>query len=74
MIEGTVENSVIFRGVRVERGAVVKNCIIMQDTVIEAGASLSYIIADKDCEVSKDVTLSGSPKLRWYFQGQQSVI
>ena len=63
MIEGTVENSVIFRGVRVERGAVVRNCIIMQDTVVEAGASLSYIIADKDCEVSKDVTLAGSPKL-----------
>ena len=40
-----------------------KNCIIMQDTVVEAGANLSYIIADKDCEVSKDVTLAGSPKL-----------
>ena len=36
MIEGTVENCVLFRGVKVKKGAVVKNCVLMQDTVVEA--------------------------------------
>ena len=40
-----------------------KNCIIMQDTVVSDGAELSYVISDKDCFISKDVTLSGSPRL-----------
>ena len=35
IVEGEVENSVIFRGVKIGKGAKVKNCVIMQDTVIE---------------------------------------
>ena len=31
VIEGTVENCVLFRGVKVKKGAVVKNCVLMQD-------------------------------------------
>lgn len=62
-IEGTLENCIIFRGVRVGAGAVLKNCIIMQDTVISDGVELNYVISDKDVVISKDVTLSGSPKL-----------
>lgn len=62
-IEGTLENCVIFRGVRVGAGAVLKNCIIMQDTVVSDGVELNYVISDKDVYISKDVTLSGSPKL-----------
>src|SRR5699024_6895242 len=34
-IEGTVENCVLFRGVKVKKGAVVRNCVLMQDTVVE---------------------------------------
>jgi len=63
-IEGELENCVVFRGVRVERGAVLKNCIIMQDTVIEAGANLNYVISDKDTVVTKDRSLAGSPTLQ----------
>ena len=63
IIEGSLENCVIFRGVRVGAGAVLKNCIIMQDTVISDGVELNYVISDKDAFVSKDVTLSGSPRL-----------
>lgn len=40
-----------------------KNCIIMQDSVIGAGAQLSNIISDKDVTVGAGVTLAGSPKL-----------
>ncbi len=63
IIEGTLENCVIFRGVHIGAGAVLKNCIIMQDTYVSDGAQLSYVISDKDAVISKDVTLSGSPKL-----------
>lgn len=62
-IEGELENCVIFRGVRIEQGAVLKNCIIMQDTIIGLGATLNYIISDKDVTVDGGVTLAGSPKL-----------
>ena len=34
IIEGTVENSVIFRGVKIDKGAVVKNSILMQGTYV----------------------------------------
>lgn len=62
-IEGEVEHCVIFRGVRIEAGAVLKDCIIMQDSVIGAGAQLTNIISDKDVNVGAGVTLAGSPKL-----------
>lgn len=58
-IEGTVENSIIFRDVRISKGAVVKNCVIMQGTVIGADADIEYAIIDKDVTVSKSCTLKG---------------
>ena len=42
-IEGTVENSILFRGVKVRKGAVVKNSIIMQQSEIEEGAVVENI-------------------------------
>ena len=62
-IQGTVQNCVLFRGVRVAPGAVLENCIVMQDTVIGAGAALKYIISDKDVEVAPYATLMGGEKL-----------
>lgn len=60
IIEGTVENSIIFRNVKIKKGAVVKNCIIMQGTEIGEGASLEYCIADRLVSISKDATLRGA--------------
>ena len=48
MINGTVELSVLFRGVKIGKGAHVKNCIIMQDGVIEDGVYLENCILDKN--------------------------
>lgn len=62
-IEGEIENCVLFRGVRIGRGAKLKNCVIMQDTVIGESAELTNVISDKDVEVSAEVTLAGSPRL-----------
>ena len=61
-IEGTIENCILFRGVKVKKGAVLKNCIIMQDTVIEEGAQLSYVITDKEAHISQNSMLCGSPE------------
>ena len=58
-IEGTVENSVLFPGVVVEEGAVVRNCVLFKEDVVRKNAQLSYIIADKDVEVLADRTLMG---------------
>ncbi len=59
-IEGTVENSIIFRGVRVKRGATVRNSIVMQDTVIGSKCDVSCAILDKDVMVSDFRSLVGS--------------
>ena len=59
IIEGHVENSILFRGVRVEKGAVVKNCVLMQSAVIGQQAEISYVIADKSVRISPRRTLVG---------------
>ena len=60
MIEGEVENSVLFRGVKVGKGAKVRNCVLMQDTVIETGATVEYVITDKNVNVSAYKELKGT--------------
>ena len=57
VIEGTVENSVLFRGVHVKPGAVVKNSIVMQDAVIYSGVELENCILDKQTTIRENVRL-----------------
>ncbi len=61
IIEGDVENSILFRGVIVRKGAVIRNSILMQKTTVEEGARLSYVICDKDVHISLDRQLKGDP-------------
>lgn len=51
IIEGEVENCVLFRGVQVGKGVKIKNCIVMQDCKILEGAEMEYYILDKDVTV-----------------------
>lgn len=60
VIEGTVRNSLLFRNVHVGKGAVIENCIIMQDGVIGDGAQLNFVATDKEVLVSAGRTLSGA--------------
>ena len=62
VIDGEVENCILFRGVTVEKGAKLKNCIIMQDTVISRDARLSCAILDKNCVICKGKELVGQPE------------
>lgn len=59
VIEGTVENSVIFRGVRIGKNAVVKNSVIMQHAIIGDNARLDSIITDTYAQVANDRVLLG---------------
>jgi glucose-1-phosphate adenylyltransferase len=59
IIEGEVENSILFRGVRVEKGARVSNCILMQSAVICRGALMKYAVADKNVFVNPGRMLMG---------------
>lgn len=68
VIEGEVENSILFRGVKVAKGAKVSNCILMQDTVVEAGAKLDYIITDKDVTITADKDLKGTATYPVYIE------
>ncbi len=58
-IEGVVEDSVLFRGVTVAKGAVIRNSIVMQGSVIEENASLNYAILDKNVVLTKGKYLKG---------------
>jgi len=67
IIEGTVENSILFRGVRVGKGAVIKNSVILQGTKIGADCSISYVITDKNVEISDNKVLTGSESYPLYI-------
>ena len=73
VIEGEVENCVLFRGVRIAKGAKVKNCVLMQDTVVEEGAKLEYIISDKDVSFTAGKELRGSDSFPVYVAKHQTV-
>lgn len=60
VIEGTVENSILFRGVKVGKGAVVKNCILMQDTEVGEKCELNYVIADKNVVIGNYRSIGGT--------------
>lgn len=52
-IDGTVTNSILFRDVKVKKGAVVNNCIVMQGSVIGENSHLEYCLLDKNCVITK---------------------
>jgi glucose-1-phosphate adenylyltransferase len=62
MLEGEVEDSVLFRQVSIEEGAEVENCIIMNDSVVGTGAELKYVILDKNVTVTPGAKLIGTKK------------
>ena len=59
VIEGSVENCVLFRGVHIGRNASVKNAIIMQDSEIEDSVELENVILDKNVTVRAHGRLIG---------------
>lgn len=62
IIKGDIENSMIFRGVKVKTGAKIKNSIIMQKAVIGRHAVIENAILDKDVEIRAGVKIIGTPE------------
>ncbi len=60
VIEGKVENSVLFRGVRVGKGSVVRDSVITQETVIGERCSIRNVITDKNVTIADERQLTGS--------------
>ncbi len=58
-VHGRVENSVLFGGVKVEKGACVQGSIIMSDTVIKEGASVKYSIVDSGVQIGDGAVIGG---------------
>ena len=59
MVEGLVENSVIFPEVTIESGAEVRNCVLFKGVKVRQGTILRDIIADKNVEICRGRTLMG---------------
>lgn len=60
-INGKVENSIIFRGVEIQEGAVIKNSVIFERSMIEKNAVVVNTITDKGVLVKENVTVVGNP-------------
>ena len=73
VIEGEVENSVLFRGVKIAKGAKVKNCVLMQGTVVEAGANVEYLITDKNVTITAGKEMRGTDTFPVYIAKFQTV-
>jgi glucose-1-phosphate adenylyltransferase len=67
IIEGEVENCILFRGVKIGKGAKVKDCILMQGTTVGANACLSNVITDKNVNIGDNHILTSSPKYPMYI-------
>ena len=73
MIDGTVEDSILFRGVTVERGAIVKNSILMQGVTVRKGAVLDHVILDKNVTVNAGRQLTGYEGIPLVFRKNLTV-
>lgn len=73
VINGTVNNSILFRGVNIEKGAVVENSILMQETSVGNDAVLSNVIADKNAVIGDGMVLKGTENKAFFVEKNQIV-
>ena len=72
-IDGTVINSVICRNVKIGAGAVVKNCVLQDDTIIEKNATLDYIITDRAVVISENRSMMGYKTYPVYIERRRVI-
>lgn len=68
VIEGNVKNCILFRGVRVGKGAMLENCIVMQGSEIGNNAELKYVTIDKEASVGANRQLCGAPSYHIFIK------
>lgn len=67
VIEGVVENSILFRGVQVGKGTIVKNCILLQDTFTGNNVTLNCVVTDKNVVIRDGRMLSGHESMPFFI-------
>ncbi len=67
VIEGAVENSILFRGVKVGKGTVIRDSVLLQGTKIGSNCGISSVITDKNVEISDEKVLTGSETYPLYI-------
>lgn len=73
IIEGKVENSILFRGVHIDAGAVVRNSILMQDTYVSSKCELDHVVTDKNVTIRENNKLSGCEAAPYYLGKYRTV-
>lgn len=68
IIEGEVENCVLFRGVKIAKGAKVRNCVLMQGTTVDENVELDYIVTDKNVHITMGRRLLGNANFPVYIE------
>ena len=66
-IDGEVENSILFRGVTVAKGAKIKNSIVMQGSFIGENSTLDCVIIDKAAVLKPNKMLCGASNYPIYI-------
>ncbi len=73
IIEGNVENSILFRGVKIGKGTSVSNCILMQDTLTGENVDLRYVICDKKAVIRDGRLLCGYERMPLFINKEAIV-
>jgi glucose-1-phosphate adenylyltransferase len=73
VIEGIVENSIIFRGVHVGKNTSVENCILMQDTYVGNNVYMNCVVTDKGVTIRDGRVLSGHESRPFYIEKSTEV-
>lgn len=68
IIEGTVENSIIFRGVRIGKGALVKNSIVISHGNVGENARIDSIVMDTHAHVTNNRVLLGNSNCPFFIK------
>ena len=67
IIEGEVENCIVFRGVHIGKGTVVKNSVLMQDTFMGNNVMLNCVVTDKNTAIRDGRMLSGHETMPFFI-------
>ena len=73
VIEGLVENSILFRGVHVKPGARIYNSIVMQGAEVDENAILDHVILDKGVKILPGRSLQGYDSFPIVIRKNQTV-
>ena len=73
IIEGNVDNCILFRGVKIGKGTTVKNSILFQDTIVGENAYLNCVVSDKNVVIRDGRVLSGHESMPFYIDKSRMI-